>query len=127
MSLERLPKDEGMVPYSELLLKLRLKRLRKKKKLKSLRVPFKPEAVRFICMILLNSLQAIPVQLQGLFPTHEEKREWFWLSRVAFHFRSASTSCPCVVAVGDEVTNEAESDAKMRMMINLIMTSTEFI
>ena len=52
------------------------------------------------------------------------------MSRFACHFRSASTSCPSVVAVGDEVTKEAkiatweeENDAKMRMMIYLNKTS----
>ena len=123
MSLERLPKNEGIVPYSELLLRLRPKRLGKNEKLKAWRVPFKPEPVKFICRTLLNSLQEIPLQLQGLFPTHEEKRDWFWLSRLACHFISASTSCPSVVVVGDEVTKEAENDAKMRMMIYLNMTS----
>ncbi|KAM3746867.1 hypothetical protein ACB098_06G233000 [Castanea mollissima] len=122
MSLERLPKNEGIVPYSELLLRLRPKRLGKNEKLKARRVPFKPEPVRFLCATLINSLQEIPLQLQGLFPTHEEKTDWFWLSRLVCHFRSAST-CPSVVAVGDEVTKEAENDAKMRMMIYLNMTS----
>jgi len=52
------------------------------------------------------------------------------LSRFACQFRSAFTSCPSIVAVGDEVTMEAEiatweeeNDAKMRMMIYLNMTS----
>ena len=75
MSLERLPKNEGIVPYNELLLRLRPIKLGRNEKLKAWRVPFKPEPVRFTCMTLLNSLLEIPLQLQGLFPTHEEKRD----------------------------------------------------
>jgi hypothetical protein len=37
--------------------------------------------------------QVIPVQLmQGLMPNQEERRDWLWLSRLAFHLRRASAS-----------------------------------
>lgn len=45
-----------------------------------------------MCVMLLNSLQSIPVQLQGLRPTHEGIRAWFGLSRLALHLRRASAS-----------------------------------
>ena len=47
ISLERFPNWEGMVPKSELLVRLRLMRLCKNEKLKVWRVPFKPAPGRF--------------------------------------------------------------------------------
>ena len=40
-----------------------------------------------------SASQVIPNQLmQGLIPTQEERRDWLWLSRLAFHLRRASAS-----------------------------------
>jgi hypothetical protein len=36
--------------------------------------------------------QLIPNQLQGLSPAHEDRKDWLWLSRLAFHSRRASAS-----------------------------------
>jgi hypothetical protein len=30
--------------------------------------------------------------MQGLMPNQEERRDWLWLSRLAFHLRRASAS-----------------------------------
>ena len=59
--------------------------------------------------MLLKLLQAIPTQWQLMFPTHEDKRNWLWLSRLTFHSRRASASLPIIVAIlGGEVAKEEE-------------------
>ena len=59
--------------------------------------------------MLLKLLQVIPTQWQVMFPTHEDKRNWLWLSRLAFHSRRASASLPIIVAIlGGEVAKEEE-------------------
>ena len=59
--------------------------------------------------MLLKLLQAIPTQWQVMFPTHEDKRNWLWLSRLALHSRRASASHSINVAIlGGEVAKEEE-------------------
>ena len=60
--------------------------------------------------MLLKLLQTIPTQWQVMFPTHEDKRNWLWLSRLAFHSRRASASLPILVAIlGGEAAEEEET------------------
>ena len=60
-----------------------------------------------------KSSQVIPTQLMhGRSPTHEDRRDLFWLSRLAFQFRRASASLNALptsaVAVTEEVVEEAK-------------------
>ena len=76
--------------------------------------------------MLLKLLQAIPTQWQVMFPTHEDKRNWLWLSRLAFHSRRASASLPILVAIlGGEAAEEEETanweeEANTRMIMIVV-------
>ena len=41
-------------------------------------------------------MQPIPIQIQWLLPaaTHDDERDWLWLSRLACHFKRAPASGP---------------------------------
>jgi hypothetical protein len=71
-------------------------------------------------MVTLPELsQVIPIQLmQGLMPTLEERRDWLWLSRLAFHRRRASASVLLLPngEVGEEVCSaKAKKEEKLNM------------
>ena len=76
--------------------------------------------------MLLKLLQTIPTQWQVMFPTHEDKRNWLWLSRLAFHSRRASASLPILVAIlGGEAAEEEETanweeEANTRMIMIVV-------
>ena len=89
-------------------------RLGKEEKLRLSSVPFKPKFDRFRRVTPNSkSSQVIPTQLMhGRSPTHEDRRDLFWLSRLAFQFRRASASLNALptsaVAVTEEVVEEAK-------------------
>jgi hypothetical protein len=71
-------------------------------------------------MVTLPELsQVIPIQLmQGLMPTQEERRDWLWLSRLAFHWRRASASVLLLPnsEVGEEVCSaKAKKEEELNM------------
>ena len=70
-------------------------------KLRLWSVPLNPTRVRFMLETELDTSHAIPSQLQGLLPIHEEREAWLWLSRLAFHFNKAFAS----EAISEEVAN----------------------
>ena len=78
--------------------------------------------------MLLKLLQAIPTQWQLMFPTHEDKRNWLWLSRLTFHSRRAFTSLPIIVAIlGGEVAKEEETaswEGANARMIMIVVSKT---
>jgi len=49
----------------------------------------------------LNSSHAIPSQMEGLLPLHEEREARLWLSRLDFHFNKAFAS----EAISEEAAN----------------------
>jgi len=57
----------------------------------------------------------IPIQLmQGLMPTQEERRDWLWLSRLAFHWRRASASV-LLLPNGEVCSAKAKKEEKLNM------------
>ena len=60
------------------------------------------------------SSQVIPTQLMhGRSPTHEDRRDLFWLSRLAFQFRRASASLNALPTSAVKVTEEVVEEAKV--------------
>ncbi|THG19944.1 hypothetical protein TEA_021565 [Camellia sinensis var. sinensis] len=77
----------------------------------------------FIWVTLLTLLQRIPTQLQWLIPTYDDKRDWLWLSRLAFHVKKATTS---VFGVGEEAkAAKWEEETSTRMMRKINRTGKE--
>jgi len=56
--------------------------------------------------------------MQGLIPTQEERRDWLWLSRLAFHLRRASASV--LLLPNSEVVEEVcSAKAKKEEELNM--------
>jgi hypothetical protein len=55
--------------------------------------------------------------MQGLMPTQEERRDWLWLSRLAFHWRRASASV--LLLPNSEVVEEVCSAKAKKEELNM--------
>ena len=72
--------------------------------------------------MLLKLLQEIPTHWQGMFPTHEDNRNWLWFSRLTFHSGRASVSRPILEGeVAKEEIANWEEEANTRMIIRTVV------
>ena len=82
-------------------------RKKKRREVELWSVPLNPTRVRFMLETELDTSHAIPSQLQGLLPIHEEREAWLWLSRLAFHFNKAFASKAISEEIGEAaIANE---------------------
>jgi hypothetical protein len=57
--------------------------------------------------------------MQGLMPTQEERRDWLWLSRLAFHWRRASASVLLLIPNSEVVEEVCSAKAKKEEELNM--------